>query len=225
MSNQILTRDSCTALKALSILMVITHHLYVPIIGRYFGFTACALFFLISGYGLTKSMDNHEWDYNHLKNSVLKLLKPYLFFWLISISVLLIVKGLSSENLISFLTLGFPNLTGWFYRTIIAIYIINFFTRRIVRRYYMEVMFILALLYVLFVHDKLDFFWWNSIICFPLGILVAKHQELIVRHKNIIMLCSLLVYGFCVSQIGILCDDVYTIMGGGKLVNPLSDTI
>lgn len=111
--------------------MVMAHHTGFPILGKYFGFTACSLFFVISGYGLTKSMNNKEWNNVHLIKSLKKLISPYLLFWGLSIVSLALFKYISIDNLFEFLTFGFPNLTGWFYRTIIVLYIVYFFVRKL----------------------------------------------------------------------------------------------
>lgn len=70
MNEKILSRQSCTFLKAICIIMVMAHYTGFPIWGKYFGFTVCSLFFVISGYGLTKSTNDNEWDNVHLTKSL-----------------------------------------------------------------------------------------------------------------------------------------------------------
>ena len=107
-------------------LLIVLHHIYQYTASRYgvtypmplaiilqsLGYLATGVFFLLSGYGLTFSMKRSEpISLSYSVKQLLKIYKPFLFIWIISVGVdLLFFKQYGyNEHLMNALTL---NLTG-----------------------------------------------------------------------------------------------------------------
>ena len=62
--------------------------------------------------------------------------------------------------------------------------------------------------------NKLDYFWWTSIMCFPLGIFIADLESVFYKNKNIIGAFSLLFLVLCLYKMHGQIDNEYTILAG-----------
>ena len=152
------------------------------------GFTACSIFFMISGFGMTLSMRKAEpLQYNYLWRSLNKLLKPFPFLWIVSLPIIICMGGGNFHHIKEFLSLGFPNLSGWFYREIVILYLMYFFVKKYIR-YDMFAMFTIVLVFVSLTYGKWVYYWYNSTICFPIGIILACYYDLIVKYRKYIVL-------------------------------------
>lgn len=89
------------SLRGICMLMIIFHHIYQVFVEDYnythsivsenFGELGTGVFFLLSGYGLWSSLGKRENTKGYLKSSLIKLVKPYVvFFILISVIALII---------------------------------------------------------------------------------------------------------------------------------------
>ena len=121
-------------------LLIVIHHIYQYTSSRYglsyplpisivlqsLGYLATGVFFLLSGYGLTFSMKKSEpISLSYSVNQLLKIYKPFLFIWIISVAVDLVflqTEYSNNEHLLNALTLS---LTGggsfWFLKEIFVI--------------------------------------------------------------------------------------------------------
>lgn len=144
----------------------------ILICGRY----ATGIFLFLSGYGLTLSIRNNEIDKGYVVKHLKNLLVPYVVFWLFYIIADCVINGFSiSFNLYKeFLFLKMPYVDTWFFRTILGIYIVYFLWAKFCKQYVATVMAISVIVYmVILVCLGMDSWWWNTILCFPLGILIA----------------------------------------------------
>ena len=83
-------------------------------------------------------------------------------------------------NLLDFVTLTIPNTTSWFFKVIIATYIVIFLTFRTSMKILYKVGLVMALfiLYYIVSCNLLPDFWFTSVLCFPVGMLVAYKKKL-----------------------------------------------
>lgn len=158
----------------------ILHHYHLGALllgGRY----ATGVFFFLSGYGLTLSINRNKIDLKYIGRHLSKLLVPYLFFWIFYflIGILIGSNVVDITLLEDFLQLKMPNADAWFYRTILAIYIVYFCLSTYTKEHAPTTMCILILLYtVTLIYFNVDSWWWNTICCFPLGILFAHIKKI-----------------------------------------------
>lgn len=145
------------------------------------GWIATGVFFFLSGYGLTLSMERNIIDRAYILKHLKKLFIPYFIFWF-----LYIISGLiagyfpTQENLvISFLSFKMPDTDSWFLRTILAIYLFYMLIAKYQKKYAGFIMTIMIVLYTgtLIICDVAGW-WWNTICCFPAGIAFAQIPQL-----------------------------------------------
>ena len=125
-TEQLFQKESTYSLRGICMLLIVLHHIYQYTASRYgvtypmplaiilqsLGYLATGVFFLLSGYGLTFSMKRSEpISLSYSVKQLLKIYKPFLFIWIISVGVdLLFFKQYGyNEHLMNALTL---NLTG-----------------------------------------------------------------------------------------------------------------
>lgn len=125
-TEQLFQKDSTYSLRGICMLLIVIHHIYQYTRSQYgvsyplpfsvflqsLGYLATGVFFLLSGFGLTFSMKKSEpISLSYSVKQLLKIYKPFLFIWIISVGVdSLFFKQYSyNEHIMNGLTL---NLTG-----------------------------------------------------------------------------------------------------------------
>ncbi len=145
------------------------------------GMLATGIFLFLSGYGLTLSIKRNCVDIKYVGRHIKKLLLPYLIFWLfyVLIGFLLGFPSHQSDMPADFLSLKMPNVDTWFLRTIFVLYLVYFLFAGFFKSHAGIATATICTLYVLLLaYNKVPPYWWNTIMCFPCGILYAGEQRL-----------------------------------------------
>lgn len=143
-----------------------------------------AIFLFLSGYGLFTTLSmRHNIDRKYIALKAKRLLEPFMIYWIVEIIVLAIFcrEALSTHLFTEIVTFSIhPNVENWFFKVIAVIYFImlvlfRFHLRNTVR---ITIIFVLSVVSLL-VMKKLGFgqWWWNNILCFPLGALFAYKYD------------------------------------------------
>lgn len=182
------------SLRGICMLLIIMHHVYHYLANDYgvawnnslfsycincAGYWSTGCFFLLSGYGLNCSLKSKELNFQYAKSHLLNLILPYLYAYVINI---LLTGNLSMFS------------QGWFYKTILAIYVISFATYHFIQNQKARLTIISALIitYIVYANACLGLmhYYTNSIICFPIGILCSmSFPTMQKKYLPLILLC------------------------------------
>lgn len=149
----------------------------IYLLGRY----ATGIFFFLSGYGLTLSLSRSDVGRTYIVRHLRNLLLPYLIFWLFYLAAGLLAGHFATRSplLKEFLSLKIPNVDTWFLRTILAIYLIYMMAARFAKPHAATIVSTTVVAYTILAASLgIDGWWWNTILCFPLGILFARRPKL-----------------------------------------------
>lgn len=152
------------------------------------GELATAIFFFLSGYGMTLSLRRNKVDGVYVAKHLRNLMLPYLIFWLFYVIVGLCVGYFPVDHALlnDFLTLGMPNAGAWFFKTILGVYVLYFLAARYFGRVAETCVAVVIVLYVVaLAYAGIDAWWWNTLLCFPLGMLAAGHPELFRKGSSV----------------------------------------
>ena len=205
-----LSKERTLALRGLLALMVLICHLHGrvklfsnSILGTLFtafGYLAVSVFFFLSGYGLT---ENYEKD-NHAINKFHKT-KIFPFFLICCIAILIytlrdLLSG--SFDLVVFIQSFFIGKTivdyGWYLQTQLLLYILFYIAFGFVTKRKLLSISLFVLVYVIACYCfKLSSTWYESVICFVLGVVVSQYKCKFVNFlnkKRTILLSSICVF-------------------------------
>lgn len=218
-SNNLLDKADTYPLRGICMLMIFFHHAFnrytnveFASLGenllinqlysvRNWGFLATGVFFFLSGFGLYHSLLRNSplrWDYlfQHLK----KLFKPFIFLWVFILGCFVVYapEYLNFSLFADFFTLCSPGRDTWFFKIIIAAYIISFFSFKYIKSENVRFLVIFACTFAyMAVMFKLGYgrWWFNSILNFPVGMLVARFYNKIDTIPDLlVLLAGALVY-------------------------------
>ncbi len=196
MAVSFIDRDNAYGLRGVAMLMIIMSHTLNGYPGTHlpalhielWGGMGTAVFFLFSGYGLTLSlMQRGRVDAGYVRAKARRLIVPWLVYWVVEVAVLLIFNRgqLSWHLLTEALTLRLhPDVENWFFKVIIATYAVELllFRCRMSNGARVVATVVLAAGYVALARVcGLGHWWYNTILCFPLGALMAYRRDAL-RH-------------------------------------------
>ena len=204
------------SLRGLCIILIIFHHLYqntyyhygVPyphlaiIVLDSIGYLSTAVFFLLSGYGLSFSINKNGISYRYVLTHLLKLLLPFVFIWLIDTICQIFTDGDQFNQVFNLLTLSISRNNYWFLKIIFVLYVTVFLVHKYIKKTTGGILF-LTLCYIIIMSLVLkeNTYWWNSVICFPLGMLCQQCAIMRQCPRKIVLWCSLFLVGFVLSVI------------------------
>ena len=181
-----LNKENTEALKGLAILLIILHHitqalespgLMSPFIG--FGYMGVAIFFFLSGYGLSMSgLAKRNYTDSFFRRRIFRVWLPYVLVNIVSLGVAIVCYHQSySIHGFIFYALGIRMFDGvtWFVYAIMFFYLLFY----LCFNYFSVKHAILALFTCVFLYASiLHFFHFganliNSAFAFPLGVLIA----------------------------------------------------
>lgn len=185
---------------------------FVPI-----GYLLVALFFFCSGYGLMKSFNTKE---NYLKGFFLRRALHPVFLLFVTDTVLLFLMAFHADALHLDENLHFPtpfnmggavliNESSWFIYALLIMYVAFRISFRIFSKRSVAILGVFAatVVYMMFCDWWMYGNWWyNSILLFPLGLVMAEYEKRIVPviHKNyrklLIITPILLVFSFLIGE-------------------------
>jgi len=182
-------------LRGLAMLLIIIHHLWQygannyqidfhPLFAlpfEYFGEWGVATFFLMSGYGLYKSLSVHTLDCHYIYVHFANLLLPYIYIFALSYIYIYGCVELT-ETPLTFVCLAVPGMSGfWFLQTILGVYLVVFLVYLLVKSPFkrLSVIIALTLVYILLARlFQLGMHRWVSILSFPMGMCFAYFHNL-----------------------------------------------
>jgi len=177
-------------------LLIIIHHIQLNLYSVYgihfpyilnilfqsLGYLATGVFFLISGYGLYSSLSKNSpittsYAFKHIKG----ILVPFLLVWFVDSIGVLFFGGRQIEVFSNLITLSFSYGGGslWFLKSITIIYLIVFLLWWVVTNNRNRIIFISVTIVawvIVSITAQLDSYWYNSVLCFPLGMLCAHSR-------------------------------------------------
>ena len=204
-----------TYMKGLFAIYVILHHLCTYLADecpsflafKYLGFLMVGGFFLLSGYGLTYGVLNKEnYMKGFLKKRLLSILVPYYLICLLNIFTNRLSGGLS----LKYILLLISCLNMWFVAAIVFLYIMFFvcfkcFSQKnalrlmtaanlgyIIGMFAIHKIFTKYGIYTKYGLPVFGFWWYNSAICFSLGMWYCRYKDKIDSLLNKRYVLSLL---------------------------------
>ena len=159
-------------------LCIVAHHIYQRLVLSFsisidntlidyilnsLGYLSSAVFFLLSGYGVRCSLGKNQITSNYICNHIVKLISPYIYAW----AVYCILCG------------SLKLLTGWFYWTILILYVLVYTLHGVVKDELSRNILLLSivLVYILIASKYLAIFYYDSVLLFPLGYSIASHKS------------------------------------------------
>jgi hypothetical protein len=161
---------------------------------EYWGGMGVGIFLFLSGYGLFLSLNKKtSIDRPYIVAKIKRLFEPFVIYWIVELLVLLVFNraeiGLQLVKEIATLSIH-PNIENWFFKVIVVVYIVTFclFRWKMKNAYRIAIMFALSVAYLL-VMMKLGFgqWWYNNILAFPTGAMVAYKYEWFSRQNALLM--------------------------------------
>lgn len=152
------------------------------------GTIATGVFFFLSGYGLTFSMQHKTIDSEYLSKHFMRLIIPYLIFWAFYIFAFCAFKpsGVRLTWIFDFFLLKMPEADTWFFRIILCCYALYIPLTRYFKTHSTTIMSVLVLTYIIACMALgVSWWWFSTIICFPLGIIFAKHKP--AKHSRLML--------------------------------------
>jgi hypothetical protein len=126
-------------------------------------------------------------------SKVKRLFVPLLVYWVVELITLLIFnrQELTTHIFREIFTFSIhPDVENWFFKVIVPTYIIMFglFLTRMPGSFRVILLFIISAIYILILRKAAFGLWWyNTIIAFPIGALVAYRKELFEKISPIIV--------------------------------------
>lgn len=226
-SSIFLNKNSMYFLRGICMILIILHHIniannisfdnkFINIFLGNQGYLSTGTFFLLSGYGLTISLNkNSPIHWNYLINRISKMLYIFIFCYFICFICMLICgfKFSYYSILNDILTLSMPDSPTWFLKTIVLLYIL-YISSRIYLSPKNSIIFtsLLIILYTIIAFYKLPGYYYNSIANFALGTLLVYYKEKIIRHRYIIIVLAIILFSIGFFYFQILSSLSYSIL-------------
>ncbi|MGN0500625.1 MAG: acyltransferase family protein [Ruminococcus sp.] len=231
-------RDSTAALRGVAMIGIIIHHIHnnlgysSPILSQ-MGYLATGLFFFISGYGNMFSINkSKKIGIKWIINKFLKIYVPFsivYFFYYITDAILYPSEMPTvTETVQDIFTVSLPGLESWFPKIILLCFLLQWLAKKLFSNYKIQctVIFLALCCYVFcMIKWKLGGGWWyNSVLCYPLGIFFALIKDNLLRiinskHKSIcFFIVTVLMFSFAfvgvryLNNLRILCSLCFSIM-------------
>lgn len=188
----LMDKQSTDTFRGLAIIAIVfTHYTQINInsnaflsVFLYTGGICTGVFFFLSGYANYYSLQKNEtksiiW----LINKVSRIFFTYLIVYFIDIILLKIFNNeIIPTNIVfeQLLTMKLPNWINWYLKVQVGAYIFYWLVFN-TKKYEVISLFVISIIFI-YIMRKNGFpdFWWNSILCFPLGVMIARYKNKIV---------------------------------------------
>lgn len=197
-------KDDCYAFRGLLMLFVIALHIQIKLYYHYgysflpflnwdmYGAQCVGAFFLLSGYGLTLSLESWGITMGYISRSYKKLLLPFIVSFLVYVVLhaILYKPQLYFSHLA---TMTIPETSTWFVKIIIGIYTIVFLSFKFLKNRFPRLLCVtlITVIYIIFMQSiGAPRFWYDSIICFPLGmsmLYIKNHTPPICSYTYVLL--------------------------------------
>lgn len=212
--NELLTKDNTTYLKGISMSMIVIHHIYQYLVSVYglprmwwydiplqnLGYLATGVFFFLSGYGIFVSARRYaSTSISHGLKRCLRLYKPVVCMFIVEV-IYRMANDMPIEYL-KWIELSLMCSSLWFLKVIMGLYILTSVVLFIFTKYRTRVIvtILAVVIYILIAIDSnLSPVYYNSILCFPLGMLLANGKCAPRRKYYMPIIC---VFPFIVGSI------------------------
>lgn len=206
-------RDSTSALRGLAMLGIVLHHIHnyfglgSPILSQV-GYLTTGLFFFISGYGNMLSMnkkDNIEvkWFVSKFFKIYIPFFVAYWFYYICNVIFYSSEVPTKREMIQDIFTISLPNQVSWFPKIIVLCFLLHYIAKKVFHNGMIQLGAITMMLciYIVIAYKKgMGWFWFNSVLCYPLGIWVSlikdRFFEIINSRKKqcIFLICSIIIF-------------------------------
>lgn len=192
------------------------------------GTFATGIFFFLSGYGLTLSLERNSIDSRCLRRRLSRLFIPYLFFWAFYTASFAVFNpsAVTYGWITDFLSLKMPEADTWFFRVIVCCCTIYMSLYKYVRNQAAALMALVTVTYmaVCMIYD-VPSWWYNTVICFPLGILHAKRKSLRTggwRSLTALIILFIFSWKFYLYDMIIACGLLSVIVARMSVIPPMT---
>lgn len=148
------------------------------------GYLSVSVFFCISGYGLAYSFMNRS---NYLNNFIRKKIIPIFFLYVLFVLIYSLIKYFFlclPDPIYTFISSFYFGKTvvsnGWYIQVILLCYCLTFGVYRFIKSESYRIILIIILFLVYISVCKfmgLSSFWYESSLCFPLGIILNNYKS------------------------------------------------
>ncbi len=180
-------RDTTATFRGLAMLGIIIHHIHNKLgynsqVLLPMGYLATGLFFFISGYGNTLSINKQDsvkvnWLYNKLLKIYVPFFAAYWIYYIILITFYSDLCPTIKETLIDLLTVSLPNEVNWFLKVILCCFLTHWIVRKLFENVLVQniVIVFVTIVSIVFMREMgMPSYWYNSVICYPIGCFFAK---------------------------------------------------
>lgn len=230
--NELLTKDNTTYLKGVSMIMIITHHIYQYLVSVYglqrmwwydiplqnIGYLATGVFFVLSGYGIfVSARQQASTSISHSLKRCLRLYTPIIYMFIVEV-IYRMANDMPIEYL-KWIELSLMCSSLWFLKVIMGLYILTSVVLFIVAKPITRiiVIFLAVVIYIMIaIGSHLPQVYYNSILCFPLGMLLANVKYVPMRKYDMPIISVL---PFVVGSVLAITADSLTLRSLGMMVS------
>lgn len=190
-----LEKDDTYAYRGFLMIIIIALHIFINLYYVYdcqfakqlkriwenWGSECVGAYFLLSGYGLFLSINkNFPLKFSYIIRQLKKLIIPFIAAFIIY----LIINAIFYEPhffIRQFISLTIPETTSWFIKVIISLYVLTLLLFKISNKPLISIIIIsfCSIIYIICcLYLGLREFWFNSIICYPIGMFIAYFKEI-----------------------------------------------
>lgn len=196
--NNYLDKEQSNAIKGIFILIVFLCHIYpyidkagctmssfpdqlFPIINQNIGQLLVVMFLFYSGYGVTESIKQKGQIYinsfpkRRLLTTLLNFDVAVLFF--LFINILLGIKMSGSQIALSFICWESIGNSNWYIFVIILCYFITYISYVISKKHFVLITILLSIISVLTLFYLKPIYWYDTILCYPAGMVWSAKKE------------------------------------------------
>ena len=191
-----MSKTNTMSLRGLAILVVVIHHLgqrlddslplMVYLLNFFIGYLAVGLFFFLSGYGNFIFISRNEKASTRDKFSwIVRRFIDLLVIFYVAEAMALVCEVLTRQdlkpNLWGLITFSLPNWDTWYIKIQLLLYVLMFIAwipskLTKIHRILLLTMLVSAAIIIMNVCGLSDY-WWNTMLCFPAGALLAHYRS------------------------------------------------
>lgn len=203
-------------LRGIAIFMVVLCH-YYPMLGMTYsdglisfsmniGYLGVAVFLLLSGYAtMISKINKHNYLHHYIPKRLLRLYVPFIVVFVLYFVLEWVFRG---EFIVRYLysvpIMSLPDTPNWYLKVQLCLYILFFISAKLFKKNCSIIIStsIICLLYIIVGYIiNIDAFWYETVLAFPLGMLVACVKDklfLFIRKNRIIsIVLSLFILFVC----------------------------
>lgn len=162
----------------------------------YWGSIGVAVFLFLSGYGMFFSLQSNRVDKLYMLSKARRLFQPFVIYWAVELLTLLLLnrQALSPHIIVEICTFSIhPDIENWFFKVIAGLYvvIIVLFRLKLNNGRRIGLLTALCVAYIFVMHFfGYGHWWYNTVLCFPLGMLVACNRQWFASRNVLIIVLS-----------------------------------